>query len=134
VAEASDSKGLPHMLGDARVQAWMEEHQTELRQSISGRRLLYQSLVGGFVVGLAAHVGGYFLALSAQTGLLGLLADLIHALGWSLWTGVVVAAFVQVVPEAKRRQIESVLDAYEELRRDKAQAAADPKEPSPPCA
>jgi len=27
--------------------------------------------------------------------------DLLYALGWALWTGVVVVVFVQVVPEAK---------------------------------
>jgi hypothetical protein len=51
------------------------------------------------------------------SGLLGLLADLLHALGWSLWTGVVVAVFVEVIPEVKRRQIKRAVDAYEALRR-----------------
>jgi hypothetical protein len=74
-----------------------------------------------FVVGVAAHVGGYALLASLPRGLLGLLADLLHALGWSLWTGVVVVVFVEVIPEAKRRQIRRALEAYEALRRDKAQ-------------
>ena len=30
-----------------------------------------------------------------------LVADLLYALGWSLWTGVVVVFFVQIWPEAK---------------------------------
>jgi hypothetical protein len=122
MTEGQESKGVPPMFADERVLAWMEEHVTELRQSLSGQRILYWSLVIGFVVGLAAHVGGYALLSSLPTGLLGLLADLLHALGWSLWTGVVVAVFVQVIPEAKRRQIRRGLDAYEALRRDKAQA------------
>ena len=75
------------------------------------------------VIGLAAHVGGYVLLLSAPSGLLGLLADLLHALGWSLWTGAVVAVFVQIIPEVKRRQIKQTVKAYEALRREKAQAA-----------
>ena len=37
----------------------MEEHLPELRQSVSGQRFLYWSLVISIVVGLAAHVGGY---------------------------------------------------------------------------
>ena len=41
------------------------------------------------------------------------MADLLYALGWSLWTGVVVAMFVQVWPEVKRRQYRQALDAYE---------------------
>jgi len=122
MTESQESKGVPPMFTDERVLAWMEEHLTELRQSVSGQRFLYWSLVISFVVGLAAHVGGYALLSSAPSGLLGLLADLLYALGWSLWTGVVVAVFVQVIPEAKRRQIRQALDAYEALRREKAQA------------
>ena len=44
---------------------------------------------------------------------LGLIADLLYALGFALWTGVVVAVFVQIIPEAKRRQYKEALDAYE---------------------
>jgi hypothetical protein len=42
------------------------------------------------------------------------------ALGGSLWTGVVLALFVQVIPEIKRRQIKHAIDEYESARRDKA--------------
>jgi len=42
-----------------------------------------------------------------------LLADLIYALGWALWTGVVVVMFVEIWPELKRRQYKRALDAYE---------------------
>jgi hypothetical protein len=122
MTESQESKGVQAMFADEQVVAWMEAHLTELRQSVSGQRYLYWSLVIGFVVGLAAHIGGYVLLLSAPDELIGLLADLLHALGWSLWTGVVVAMFVQVIPEAKRRQIRQVIDAYEALRREKAQA------------
>jgi hypothetical protein len=65
-------------------------------------------------------VGGYFLRASTPRGLLGLLADLLYALGWSLWTGAVVAVFVQVIPEVKRRQIRQILEAYDALQRNKA--------------
>jgi hypothetical protein len=63
------------------------------------QRLLYQSLGVGFVVGLAGHAGGYLLKSSATTELFGLVADLLYALGWALWTGVVLVVFVQLVPE-----------------------------------
>ncbi len=119
------SKDLQAMFADEQVVAWMEAHLAELKQSISGQRYLYWSLVIGFVVGLAAHIGGYVLLLSVPAGLIGLLADLLHALGWSLWTGVVVAVFVQVIPEAKRRQIRQAIEAYEALRREKPQAGGD---------
>jgi hypothetical protein len=74
-----------------------------MAQSDDSRRtlwILYGSLAIGFVVGLAAHVGGYVLRPSATTEPLGLVADLLYALGWALWTGVVLVVFVQVVPEA----------------------------------
>ena len=106
---------------DERTVEWMEEHLPELKQSVSGPRLLYQSLVVGFVVGLAAHIGGYVLLSSVPREPLGLLADLLHALGWSLLTGVVVAVFVEVIPEAKRRQIKRAVNAYEALQRKQAQ-------------
>ena len=79
----------------------------------------------GFVVGLVAHVGGYALLLAVPGGFPGLLADLLHALGWSLWTGVIVTLFVQVVPETKRRQIRRYINAYEALQREKAQGSGD---------
>ncbi len=131
MSEGQESKGVPSMYTDERVQAWMEEHLPELRQSISGQRYLTWSLVISFVIGLAAHIGGYALLMSAPKGLLGLLADLLHALGWSLWTGVVVVVFLQVIPEAKRRQIKGALDAYEALQRNKAQAGGNHKGATP---
>jgi hypothetical protein len=97
----------------------------ELRRSVAGQRILYTSLAIGFVVGLAAHVGGYLLRSSATTAPLGLVADLLYALGWALWTGVVVVVFVQIFPEAKRRQIMRGLDAYEAAMREKARAGGD---------
>src|SRR5215468_1794905 len=104
MSDDQETKDMRAMLADQWAEAWMEEHLPELRQSAYGQRILYQSLAASFVVGLAAHVGGYLLLLSAPREPLGLLADLLHALGWSLWTGVVVAFFVQVIPDVKRRQ------------------------------
>jgi hypothetical protein len=117
-----ESKDIQPMFSDERVLAWMDEHLADLRESVSGQRILYESLVIGFVVGLAAQVGGYILLSTVSGGFVGLLADLLHAFGWSLWTGVVVAVFVQVIPDVKRRQIKQALNAYEALRRDKTQA------------
>src|SRR5262245_16117235 len=127
MTEGNESKSVPSLFTDERVLEWMEEHVAELRQSVSGQRILYESLAISFVVGLAAHIGGYILLASLPREPLGLLADLLHALGWSLWTGVVVAVFVQVIPEVKRRQIKQTLDAYEALRRHQAQAGSNRK-------
>ena len=123
MAENQERNDVTDLFTDESTVEWMEEHLSELKQSVSGPRLLYQSLVVGFVVGLAAHIGGYVLATSVPGGALGLLADLLLALGWSLWTGVVVTMFVEVIPEVKRRQIKQAVDAYEAMRRKQAQVA-----------
>jgi hypothetical protein len=120
-----NSKGIPPEFSDEQVQAWIKEHLTDLQKLATGQRILYTSLVFGFVVGLAAQVGGYVLLSSAPREPLGLLADLLHALGWSLWTGVVVVVFTQVIPDAKRRQLGAFLAAYEALQRDKFPVDAD---------
>jgi hypothetical protein len=93
--------------------AWVGENLTLVRRSVSGQRVLYWSLGIGFAVGLAAHVGGFLLKDWATTEPLLLVADLLYALGWALWTGVVVVVFVQLYPEAKKRQYKQAVDAYE---------------------
>jgi len=105
--------------------AWMGEHLPEFRQQVSGQRPLYWILGIGFVVGLAAQIVGFLLKTSVTTEPLLLMADLLYALGWSLWTGVVVVFFVQIWPEAKRRELKRWLDAYEAALREKARAGGD---------
>jgi hypothetical protein len=115
-------------LGDRDRQAalaWVGEHLTQVRRSVYEQRLLHWSLGIAFVVGLAAHVGGYVLRSSVTTEPLLLVADLLYALGFALWTGVVVVLFVQVIPEVKRRQFKQALDAYEAAQRDQARAGSD---------
>jgi hypothetical protein len=84
-----------------------------VRRSVSGQRILHWSLGIAFAVGLAAHVGGFLLKEWVTTEPVLLAADLLYALGWALWTGVVVVVFVQIYPEAKKRQYKQALDAYE---------------------
>jgi hypothetical protein len=124
MSRESGTKGAPYPYAETELD-WIGVHLPELRRNVSGQHFLYWSLGIAFVVGLATHVGGYILKLSATTGPLGLLADLLYALGWALWTGVVVVMFVQVVPEVKRRQIKEAIDEYEAHKRDKAQDASD---------
>ena len=120
-----EARALGIDVDDPRALAWMEEHLPEFRRQASGQRPLYWILGIGFAVGLAAHVGGFLLRSSATTEPLELVADLLYSLGFALWTGVVVALFVQIWPEAKRRQLERWLDAYEAARREKARAGGD---------
>jgi hypothetical protein len=107
------------------ILAWVGENLTQVQRSVYDQRLLHQSLWIGLVVGLAAHVGGYVLRSSVTTEPLELVADLLYALGYALWTGVVVVVFVQIFPEAKRRQFKQVLDAYEATQRAEARAGSD---------
>jgi hypothetical protein len=104
---------------------WVGENLTQVRRSVYEQRLLHWSLGIGVVVGLAAHAGGYLLKSSVTTEPLGLAADLLYALGYALWTGVVVVVFVQAIPEAKRRQFKQALDAYEAAQRETARAGSD---------
>jgi hypothetical protein len=120
-----DARALGIDVDDPRALAWMEEHLPEFRQQASGQRPLYWILGIGFVVGLAAQIGGFLLKTSVTTEPLLLVADLLYAFGWSLWTSVIVVFFVQIWPEAKRRQLKRWLDAYEAARREKARAGSD---------
>jgi hypothetical protein len=119
-----EARALGIDVDDPRALAWMQEHLAEFRQQASGQRPLYWILGIGFVVGLAAHVGGYLLRSSATTEPLGLVAELLYSLGFALWTGIVVTVFVQIWPEAKRRQLKRWLDAYEATLREKARAGS----------
>lgn len=124
-AQGQDVFGLGERERDAML-AWVGENITLVRRSVSGQRDLYWSLGIGFGVGLAAHVGGFLLKSSATTEPVSLMADLLYALGWALWTSAIVVLFVQVHPEAKKRQYKQALDAYEAAVRRQSQAGGDP--------
>jgi hypothetical protein len=112
-ARASDDEEMNRLLEQSAARSWFDEHLPELRRSAEGQRLLYQSLGLAFCLGLAAHIGGYALKASSPAEPLALVADLLYALGYALWTACVVVLFVQVIPEVKRRQVKRALDAYE---------------------
>jgi len=133
-------KGVPHPFTDERNQgqealglgererdallAWVGGNLALVRRSASGQRILYWSLGICFVVGLAAHVGGFLLKSWETTEPLSVLADLLYTLGWALWTGVVVVVFIQLYPETKRRQYKQALDAYEAAVGDQSRAGS----------
>jgi hypothetical protein len=123
-AQRQDVFGLGERERDAML-AWVGENLTLVRRSAFGQRVLYWSLGIGFVVGLAAHVGGFLLESSATAEPLLLVADLLYQLGLALWTGVVVVVFIQIWPEVKRRQYKQALDAYEAAVGDQARVGSD---------
>jgi hypothetical protein len=104
--------------------AWVGENLTLVRRSASGQRAFYWILGLTLVVGLAAHVGGFLLKTSATTEPLLLVADLLYSLGGVLWTGIVLVVFVQIWPEAKRRQYKQAIDAYEAAVRRQARVGS----------
>jgi hypothetical protein len=104
---------------------WVGENLLGVRRSAYGQRSLYWALGVGFVVGLAAYVGGYALRSSVTTEPLGFVGDLLYTLGYALWTGVVVVLFLQVIPEVKRRGYKQLLEVFEAGRRDQPRTGSD---------
>jgi hypothetical protein len=98
------------------------ENEVFIRPYLTGNRFLYEFLVIAFVIGLVVHVLGYWLRSSLTGEPFQLVAELISAMGGALWTGVVVIGFVQVFPDAKRRQLKRALAAIEARKRRKGTA------------
>jgi hypothetical protein len=107
------------------VLTWVGENLPYVRRTAVGQRPVYWILGTGLAVGLAAYVAGFLLKSSATTEPLELVADLLYTFGWALWTGVVVVLFLQIIPEAKRRQFKLALDAYEAALREETGAGSE---------
>lgn len=123
--QQSDSRNAPQPRDDGAIDPamrnpyyvdWMAENVADMKRLVSGQRILYGSLAIAFVLGLALQVIGYVIQASGPHEPLGLTADLLYALGWALWTGVVVVVFVEIVPRIKWRQIREAIDASSSIR------------------
>ena len=95
---------------------WVGDNLTDVRGIASGKRVQQWILWLSLVIGLLAYVAGYALRASFTSEPLAFFGDLLYALGYALWTGVVVVVFLQIIPEVKRRQYEQALDAYERAK------------------
>ena len=129
-AQGQDVLGLGDLERDALL-AWVGENLTLVRRSASGQRVFYWILGLAFAVGVAAHVGGFLLKTYVTTEPWMLIADLLYQLGQATWTGVVVAVFLQLWPEAKKRHYQQALDAYEAATGRQASVGGGPA-PGPP--
>ncbi len=108
-----------HILSDEEMAA-IDKNKIDLRQWNSRDRILGFYLGAAFVLGLIAHTAGYLLKSSELTEPFGLFAELLYALGFALWTGVVITLFVEVFPQQKLRQVRQGLAEYEEWKKERA--------------
>jgi len=92
---------------------YIGKYLPEMRASLTDQRLLKQSLIAALVLGLGAHIVGYLIKSAAPGEPIALLADLLYALGFALWTAVVVVAFIELYPAVKRRQYIEAIREYE---------------------
>jgi hypothetical protein len=106
------------LIRDPDAREWIGAHLDDLRRSVSEHRYQRQTLWAGALAGLIAHGGGYLLSSAGLAEPLGLLSDLLYSLGLALWTGTVVVALTEVIPQAKERQVLAAIDAYEAAIRD----------------
>lgn len=101
--------------------AWAAANLPRIRRWVSGPYFIREALTYAFVLGLAAHIGGYVLTTTATGEPLQLLVHLLATLGTTVWTGVVLVIFVQVLPDARRGYAARRLEAYEAALRDQRQ-------------
>jgi hypothetical protein len=114
--ESNGDEQLRRLMDDPAALAWLDEHASAMRRDVAGQGILWRVLVAGFVIGLIAYVAAYLIRATAPGEPLGLLADMCYAFGYSLWTGAVIVVFVQLIPEAKRRQFRQTLELYDARR------------------
>jgi hypothetical protein len=104
---------------------WIAGHRSELRRNVSERRYRSWILWLGLAIGLVVHIIGFQLKASTDGAAVAILAELLYALGFALWTGVVVVTLIDIIPAAKERQVSRWLDAAEEELRSRAAAPGD---------
>jgi hypothetical protein len=91
----------------------------DLRRAVEGGSILYTWLLLAFLLGLIAHLAGYFIGAGTSNNVVTLLAELLRSLGTALWTGCVLILFVQVWPDVQRRRARRLLALYEKALRER---------------
>ncbi len=91
----------------------------ELRRAVEGRSILYTWLLLAFLLGLIAHLAGYFIGVGTSNNVVALLAELLRSLGTALWTGCVLILFVQVWPDVQQRRARRLIALYEKALRER---------------
>ena len=109
--------------------AWAAANMPMLRRWASGQMFIRDALVLVFVLGLTVHIAGYLLIGAANSEPISLLADLLSTLGTTLWTGVVLVVFLEVLPDTRRRWLRERLAAYDAALRDHGRLTAAARPP-----
>jgi hypothetical protein len=99
---SKSNQDFPHV--DDEVDAVIRDPDARERMGAHLDELRTQILWAG-LVGLVVHIGAYLLRSTGPAEPLGLVADLLYSLGFALWTGTVVVALVEIIPQAKERQV-----------------------------
>ena len=94
--------------------AYIAEHLPELRSRVASNEIRSGLLIVWFLVGLVANVVGFLWSTGAADTSTALLADLLRTGGTALWTGVVVVALTQYLPDSLKRKAARQLEAYAE--------------------
>jgi len=113
-----DEEPVQHRFTQAQLEE-IGEYLPDVRKALVGQRIERTYVAIALGVGLVAQVIGYVLKLNSTGEPFGLVVDLLYAFGFSLWTGAVVAFFVDILPDAKRRQLIDALHAYEAAQRER---------------
>jgi hypothetical protein len=90
---------------------WMAAHSDQVRDWARGDRVIVWTLVATFLLGLMLYLVGFGLG-SGGLGLpdgwpTDLLADLLVSLGVVLWTSVILAVFLEILPRWQQRQAQA---------------------------
>jgi hypothetical protein len=118
---------------------WLAAHSDRVREWARGDRVIVWTLVVTFLLGLVLYLVGFGLG-SGGLGLpegwpTDLLADLLRSLGVVLWTSVILAVFLEILPRWQQRQAQAWSRAALVALRDRGdvpaavvEAVADPVE------
>jgi hypothetical protein len=128
-------KGSPHYRFSKEELDWVAQNLDDTQAWARGSAVIWWTLVGTFLLGLAVHVLGFAFATGALDLPAGwptdLVADLLANLGIALWTSVVLVLFLEIMPDWQRRRAETWARAALAALRDRGDVPASAAEVEP---